>query len=420
MNIWIELSTVVVEVFLPWYFFSGMLGRANSSRITMVIVGVTYTAALAVLSLFIPSSAMRSSIIMGLTYLAAKLYFNKSWVSTIYPTIMFFLFAILSDILCGTLLQLSGVPADALMGDGVDRLIYVILGKLLHLLCLYIVLTITKPQVSTQSIFKALPLLSCQILSTYICQKNFLIVMDGNGPEFLRLETLGILYINLVMCVFVEVLNRSHEREREAEIGRQQLELQKNYYLDIMERQEETRSLWHDIKKYMATMEALVDSENKEEAQQCLDNIQSTFSELANTVDTGNKLIDSILTYGVKKAEELTVTIQPEIWVDSKIDFPATDLFVIIGNTLDNAIEACCQIEDESKRIVSMGLLQKNHLLFYEISNPYNGKKTQKSGRIHGYGLKNVEACVERNGGLMSISKENGVFAVSIQLNLGE
>ena len=67
-----------------------------------------------------------------------------------------------------------------------------------------------------------------------------------------------------------------------------------------------------------------------------------------------------------------------------------------------------------------MGLLQKNHLLFYEISNPYNGKKTQKSGRIHGYGLKNVEACVERNGGLMSISKENGVFAVSIQLNLGE
>lgn len=420
MNIWIELSTVVVEVFLPWYFFSGMLGRANSSRTTKVVVGAIYTAALAVLSLFIPSSPLRSSIIMGLTYLAAKLYFNKSWVSTIYPTILFFLFAILSDVLCGTLLQLSGVPADALMGDGVDRLTYNILCKLLHLLCLYIVLTITKPRVSTHSIFKALPLLSCQILSIYICQKNFLIVMDGNGPEFLRLETLGILYINLVMCVFIEVLNRFHEWEREAEIVRQQLELQKNYYLDIMERQEETRSLWHDIKKYMASMEALVDSENKEEAQQCLDNIQSAFSEIANTVDTGNKLIDSILTYGVKKAEEFAVTIRPEIWVDSKIDFPATDLFVIIGNTLDNAIEACCQIEDEALRIISVGLLQKNHILLYEISNPYNGKETQKPGRIHGYGLKNVEACVERNDGLMSISKENGIFAVSIQLNLGE
>ena len=420
MNIWIELSTVAVEVFLPWYFFSGMLGRANSPRIPTAIVGVIYTVALAALSLFIPSSALRSSIIMGLTYLAAKLYFNKSWVSTIYPTIMFFLFAILSDILCGTLLQLSGVPADALMGDGVDRLIYNILCKLLHLLCLYIVLTITKPQVSTHSILKALPLLSCQILSIYICQKNFLIVMDGNGPEFLRLETLGILYINLVMCVFVEVLNRSHERERESEMARQQLELQKNYYLDIMERQEETRSLWHDIKKYMASMEALVDSENKEEAQQCLDNIQSAFSEIANVVDTGNKLIDSILTYGMKKAEESGITIRPEIWVDSKIDFPATDLFVIIGNTLDNAIEACCQIEDEATRIISVGLHQKNHLLLYEISNPYNGKKTQKPGKIHGYGLKNVEACVERNDGLMSISKENGVFAVSIQLNLGE
>lgn len=421
MNIWIELSTVAVEIFLAWYFFSGMLGRANSSKKIRAVVGVIYVAMLAMLSLFIPSSSLRSSIIIILTFLAAKIYFNRKWFSTIYPTILFFLFAILSDILCGTLLQISGIPSDALMGDGIDRIIYNILCKLLHLLCLYIILTITKPQFDTRSsVFKNLPLLSCQILSIYICQKNFLIVMEGHGPSFLRFETLGLLYINLIMCAFVETLNRSHEREREVEIARQQLKLQKDYYLDIMERQEETRSLWHDMKKYMASMEALIDNENPEEAQQCLDNIQSVFSEIANAVDTGNKLIDSILTYGMKKAEEFAVTIRPEIWVDSRIDFPATDLFVIIGNTLDNAIEACCQIEDEAKRIISVGLHQKNHLLLYEISNPYSGKKTQKPGKIHGYGLKNVEVCVERNDGLMSISKENGVFAVSIQLNLGE
>ena len=120
----------------------------------------------------------------------------------------------------------------------------------------------------------------------------------------------------------------------------------------------------------------------------------------------------------MKKAEELGVAIRPEIWVDGRLNFPATDLFVIIGNTLDNAIEACCQIEEESARVVSIVIHQKNHLLLYEASNPYNGKKLQRPGNIHGYGLKNVEACVARSNGLMDISKKHGIFTVSIQLNL--
>ena len=418
MNIWIELATVLVEVFLPWYFFSGMLGRTARPWPLKAAVGVIYAAALAALSLLLSASPLRSTAIMILTYFSARIYFNKDWLATLYPTILFFLFAILSDIFCGTLLQLGGVPTGELMGNGIERLIYNILCKLFHLLCLYIILTITKAKTDTYSLLKALPLLSCQILSIFICQQNFLIVMDGNGPDFLRFETLSLLYINLIMCAFVETLNRSHEREREEKTARQQLELQKNYYLDIMERQEETRRLWHDIKKYMASMESLVANENREEAQKCLEQIQSVFSGIANAVDTGNKQIDSILAYGMKKAGELGVTIRPEIWVDSRMNFPATDLFVIIGNTLNNAIEACCQIEEESARMVSIVIQQKNHLLLYEVSNPYNGKKLQRPGNVHGYGLKNVEACVARNNGLMDISKKHGIFAVSIQLNL--
>ena len=59
-----------------------------------------------------------------------------------------------------------------------------------------------------------------------------------------------------------------------------------------------------------------------------------------------------------------------------------------------------------------------DRLLLYEGSNPYNGKKLQRPGNVHGYGLKNVEACVARSNGLMDISKKHGNFTVSIQLNL--
>ncbi|MBP3538784.1 MAG: GHKL domain-containing protein [Oscillospiraceae bacterium] len=306
------------------------------------------------------------------------------------------------------------------MGDSTARLIYIIFGKIFHLLCLYLILTLTKARFDTRVFLRSLPLLSCQILSIYICQKNFALVIAGNAPSILRLETLGLLYINLVICAFVEMLNRSHEREREAENARRQLELQENYYADLMARQEETRSLWHDMKKYMASVEALIANENREEAQRCLEGIHSAFSELSSAVDTGNKLVDSILTYGIKRAREHGVSVRPDIWVDNNLAFPATDLFVIIGNTLDNAIEACAQLDDAAERVITVTLRQNNHLLLYEISNPYVDKNTRKPGKIHGYGLKNVRACVERNEGLLQISKQDNIFRVSIQLNIGE
>lgn len=87
---------------------------------------------------------------------------------------------------------------------------------------------------------------------------------------------------------------------------------------------------------------------------------------------------------------------------------------------LDNAIEACSQIDDKKERIVSVWLYQKNHLLLYEISNPYNEKSSKKAGKIHGYGLKNVSACVEKNDGIINIEKSHSIFDVSIQLNLND
>ncbi len=420
MNIGIELFTVAIEVFLPWYFFSGMLGKSGEAKHTKITTAILYSAALALLSTVFSFLPAKSFLVMICTYLAAKFYFHKSWASTFYVTVLFFLFAVISDILCGTILQLSGVSTGELMGQGIDRLIYNTLGKLMHLLCLYMILTVSTTKIDAGSIVKSLPLISCLALSIFICQQNYLLVISGAGSDFLRFETVGIMYINLVICAFVDTLNRSHAREREAEASRQQLELQQNYYQDIMERQEETRRLWHDIKKYMLSMEALVTSENREEAQACLDSIQSMFSGAVLSIDTGNSLVNSIFTYVLKRADEHDVTIRPDIWVDQRLNFPAQDLFVIIGNTLDNAIEACGSLADSARRIIDVTLKQQNHVLLYEVCNPCVDKQMHKPGKIHGYGMKNVRTCVENAGGAMSVSNKGGLFTVSIQLNLGE
>jgi len=418
MNIWIELATVCIEILLPWYFYSGMLGKSCCRLPVKVAIGAIYAIALSALSVFVAASSLRASGIMILTYIAAKAYYRRSWMETFYPTVLFFLFAIAADTICGIILQSGGIAPEALMGDGFERVIYNVFGKLVHLICLYVLLLVLKARFDTSTIIKALPLLSCQLLSIFICYQNYFMVSNNDGLKFLRFETLSLLYINLIMCIYIELLNRLHQREKETAEEKQQLLLQKKYYSDIIQRQEDTRSLWHDIKKYMASMEALVANENRQEAQKCLGRISTAFSDVINVIDTGNPLIDNILNYGMKKAVGMNVRLLPEVWVDKQINFPAEDLFVIIGNTMDNAIEACANIERE--RVVSVCILQKNNVLLYEIENPYVEENAYKPGDVHGYGLKNVISCVERNDGLMSITKENDIFKVSILLNLKE
>lgn len=70
------------------------------------------------------------------------------------------------------------------------------------------------------------------------------------------------------------------------------------------------------------------------------------------------------------------------------------------------------------KRTINSILRQTNKMLYYELSNPYTGKATVKSGKVHGYGLKNVRKCVEENNGPFNISSDQNMYIVKILLNV--
>lgn len=418
MNIIIELLTAIAEVFLAWYFFSGMLGKSTLLFSAKTLVLISYTTLITVVTVIIAPNIFKILIMLGLVLCFTKIYFRKPWLTLIYPTILFMLLAIVSDVLCGTLLQANGLNAEALMGSGSVRIIYNSMGKLCHLLLIFISLTFMKFKTEKAVILKALPLLSCQIISILMYHFNFISALEGTKPVVVNLEAIGLLYINIIVCVYMEALNRYYIERNKAELSEQQLQAQKNQYIQIMNRQEETRSLWHDIKKYIAAMEALANADASDEMQSSLANIKNALEPIESIYDTGNSVVDSILNYGVKKASEYGVKINAQIWVDQHFNFPATDLFVIMGNTIDNAVEACAQLQEDNEKNVYIELRQKNHLLFYEIKNKYNPEQKKKSGDIHGYGLKNAKSCVERNGGKMTTNCDGNVYELSFYLNL--
>ena len=173
MNLAIELATVIVELVLAWYFFSGILGKSKQLIIIKLLVGFAGCIVLTSIALFVKVSVIRTTVCIVIIYFIAKTYFQIDWIEIVYPTILFFFFAFFSDILCGTLLQMAGVPMNELLGAGIERFLFNISGKLVHLLCLYLFLTVSKPNFDKSNIIRSLPLLSCQVLSIYICFHSY-------------------------------------------------------------------------------------------------------------------------------------------------------------------------------------------------------------------------------------------------------
>jgi sensor histidine kinase regulating citrate/malate metabolism len=100
------------------------------------------------------------------------------------------------------------------------------------------------------------------------------------------------------------------------------------------------------------------------------------------------------------------------------------DMTVILGNLLDNAVEACTRM-DEANRYIDLNITYKPDYLVIQIENPMGREPVLKNGAYrttkpdfdnHGFGLDHIAYLVSRHNGLMKIEPDGGVFKVSIAL----
>ena len=129
----------------------------------------------------------------------------------------------------------------------------------------------------------------------------------------------------------------------------------------------------------------------------------------------------------VRRETELSLTdaqIQFSVNDLSPIKIDMVDLTVVIGNTLDNAIEACEKLPETDRQIYVQALLEEDEL-FYAIRNkslPVNmianqlPASTKENPSFHGYGLQNVHTTLEKYHTLYAMDYENGWFEFATEL----
>jgi sensor histidine kinase YesM len=352
------------------------------------------------------------------------LLFGVKSMNAFYSAMLLCVINIIVDYAISGVIVFFGIAADTLEVYGNNRVLFIVVAKLVQFFLIFLVIRLSNRKKSRGSLIEAVPLLMCQVFSVFVCYLMYLAVHNSATQitwSFI-IGAIGILYINITIFIYVERIKEVGEIKRQNELADLQYKLKVDYFNQIKEDQANTRALWHDIKKYLNTMNELICRNEFDHARECITQVEGLFGGLGNVVDVGNTVISAVLNASIQRARRMNISTDLDIRVRPDLNISAADLSVIIGNTVDNAVEACALLEEGDKEI-SIQLIQKGALLYYEIKNPYKKRddetELEDNGRkLHGYGLKNVKRCIDKYNGTMSIYSCETHFVVSIHMNI--
>ncbi|MCI3185265.1 sensor histidine kinase [Faecalibacterium prausnitzii] len=417
MYYFIELAGSVTNIALLSLFMSRLFVRNkiqskwHSAFLTLLCTGQC------VLSLFPNWVIPRTLYLLLGGFLLARLFYEVQTWPAAFASGSFFVLGSVVEILAMLLIGVRLPDTDLLMQAGAVRVIYVVFSNLLQIPLLILVSHFFNREESDLRIVWLFPLISIQLASISVCYVVQCHAADKDFPDYMVFFIAVLLFVNIMIVFYVEALRKNEKEKYLAELTEQHYHLQIEYYQQLLEKQQETKALWHDIKKYTAAMQAVAAQNDSEQLRQIAQAAEDAYERVKDISAVGNPVVDALLNQYLRSAKENQIQVLLDITIPEVLAISTLLLSVVIGNTFDNAIEACRLINPE-KREIHLQLRKQNRILFYSIENPYIDAVTQlRVGKHHGYGLKNVERAVNQNNGNFQLEKVDGNFIVQIRLN---
>ena len=192
----------------------------------------------------------------------------------------------------------------------------------------------------------------------------------------------------------------------------------------------QTMRAWrHDYHNHMQSIKAMISMNKKEELSEYLDNLEKDLDSIDIAIRTGNVGLDAILSskVSIARKNKIDVTCTAKVPQDMKIS--DVHLCAIVGNLMDNAIEACEKIPGGAKQALQKFIriyigLFKNQL-YISVTNSTKEKKRKKLTELvtskigeHGFGLRRIDKIADQYQGYVNRKNEPGVFATEVMIPL--
>lgn len=240
--------------------------------------------------------------------------------------------------------------------------------------------------------------------------------LSAKDTLYLLAAKAGMIIINLVSFFMVNKLSKANITESENRTLKQQNEYQKLYADDFKKQYEEIHCIRHDVKQHYNVLMTLIKKEQVSEAQKYLSAVIADNDLIDISVDTGNDIINAVLnsklSFARKNRINVTCNISKDFFGIDDIDWCS-----LLGNLLDNAIEACCKCQSDTYIDVQIktdndkvDIAIKNTLSAIENDMENNLISLKENSSEHGFGTKIIKNIIKKYHGQYDFYIEDNMF----------
>ena len=238
---------------------------------------------------------------------------------------------------------------------------------------------------------------------------------------FLFIINFGSLLIYYIMLMMDGQLAKNLELEKQNHYK----DLEKIEYQALQERMEETRRMRHDMRHHIHMVNYYLEEKEYDKLQEYVNTYRDSIPDGEKIRFCEHRLINNIVFYFASQAHEHEIDFDAKLSVSVDMPMDEHEISVLLGNLLENAIDACSEQKDSERHIVIKGKGDAHSLIFTIDNTCENEVKKNKKGEflttkpnVNGIGVNSAQKIVERYNGFFSADKKGDMFCVSFMLNL--
>lgn len=227
--------------------------------------------------------------------------------------------------------------------------------------------------------------------------------------------------VNILVFYLYDVLLKEYENR----IERLLLKQQNEYYIKQFELMDQswkgTRAQRHDLKNHLLALQGYLEKDNIKKAIDYIRQLIESTTFEKEIARSGNVDVDSILNYKINEAKNKGIEVILKLEIPMYLNIRSVDMVVILGNLLDNAIDATSKLQKDKR--IKIELIYKKNVLFISERNTFNGYVATEGTNLltihkdkdnHGIGLNNIQKVLKTYDGEMEISYTEHEFCTDI------
>lgn len=240
-------------------------------------------------------------------------------------------------------------------------------------------------------------------------------------PYIWTLGSIGIIYFVLRSLRMTYERNRA---ERELEISELMAGALEKQYRAMQEQMEMDRRRRHDFRHTLLVLQQYAKEGNCDKIQEHIEQYVEEKPLHKVYLFCENTILNTVFNYFVDLAEKENIKIDVKACVPQEIELTETELSVLAGNLIENALEACLR-QTEGERYIRIRFEKRERqMLSISVQNSYSGTIIKEKGHYisskrneFGIGMSSISYIVEQHNGVMRVQNSKGVFTVNILIN---